>query len=147
VVDDPVDPGVVEFSEPVLEELVLFDLLFLSFEELEELDEFILLSGEDELGFVVSEGVLVPGVDDDVPDVEPGEVALGDELLGDDVPAPGVPGEVVCAIRTPPPRKAPSAGTSKTASCFFIDLAPSERCMIPTPVLLQPLRQCEAARF
>lgn len=142
MVDDPVDPGLVEFSS----ELVLFDLSFLSLEE-EELDEleFTLELGEEELGFVVSEGVLAPGVDD----VLPGDDVLGDDVLGDEVPAPGVPGEVVCAIRTPPPRKAPSAGTSKTASCFFILFGSFARALdlCLRAALVQPLRQCETTRF
>ena len=95
--DDPVEPGVVEFSLPV--ELVLFDLSFLSLEELDELVEFMLPFGEEELGFVVSEGVLLPGVDDvldDEPVDEPGVEVLGDDVLGEvELPAPGVPGEVV----------------------------------------------------
>lgn len=92
MVDEPVEPGLVDFSS----ELVLFDLSFLSLEELDELDEFMLPLGEDVLGFVVSEGVLAPGVEDVLPgDDVLGEDVLGDDVLGDDVPAPGVPGEVV----------------------------------------------------
>ena len=92
MVDDPVDPGVVEFSS----ELVLFDLSFLSLDELDELDEFTFSLGDDALGFVVSEGVLAPGLEDVLPGDEVlGEDELGDDVLGDDVPAPGEPGEVV----------------------------------------------------
>ena len=92
MVDDPVDSGVVGCSS----ELVLFDLSFLSFDELEELDEFMLPLGDDVPGFVVSEGVLAPGVEDVLPGVEVlGDDVLGADEPGDDVPAPGVPGEVV----------------------------------------------------